>query len=132
MDEPSSALDPRNRRIVIRTIQSLPQTKLIASHDLDMILDTCDRVILMNAGRVVADGSADAVLRDRALLEANRLELLRGERLYEESMGDAREAVGRAMMEFERLLSRQDRGEIERGRRELSRLLDRIEFGTEE
>ena len=60
---------------MIDIIRHLDQTRLIASHDLDMILDTCDRVILMNAGRVVADGSADAVLRDRALLEANRLEL---------------------------------------------------------
>ena len=75
MDEPTSALDPFNRRLVIDIIRHLDQTRLIASHDLDMILDTCDRVILMNAGRVVADGSADAVLRDRALLEANRLEL---------------------------------------------------------
>ena len=75
MDEPSSALDPRNRRIVIRTIQSLPQTKLIASHDLDLILDTCGRVILLSEGRVAADGAAEVILRDRRLLEANRLEL---------------------------------------------------------
>ena len=75
MDEPTSALDPFNRRLVIDIIRGLGQTRLIASHDLDMILDTCDRVILMNGGRVVCDGPADRVLRDRALLEANRLEL---------------------------------------------------------
>ena len=75
MDEPTSALDPYNRRVIIRTIRALPQTKLIASHDLDMILDTCDRVILLSKGRVAADGPAERVLRDRALLEANRLEL---------------------------------------------------------
>ncbi len=75
MDEPSSNLDPYNRRIVINTIRSLPQTKLIASHDLDMILDTCDRVLLLSKGRLVADGPAAELLRDRALLEANRLEL---------------------------------------------------------
>lgn len=75
MDEPSTALDPFNRRTVIRTIQSLPQTKLIASHDLDMILETCDRVILLTHGRIAADGDCASILRDRALLEQNRMEL---------------------------------------------------------
>ena len=75
MDEPTSALDPYNRRVVINTIRSLPNTKLIASHDLDMILDTCDRVILLGGGGIAADGPAETVLRDRELLEANRLEL---------------------------------------------------------
>ena len=75
MDEPSTALDPVNRRTVINTINTLPQTKLIASHDLDMILDTCQRVILLSRGEIVADGPAERVLRDQALLEANRMEL---------------------------------------------------------
>ncbi len=75
MDEPTSALDPYNRRVVIRTIRQLPQTKLITSHDLDMILDTCDRVILIGGGKIAADGPAEEILRDRELLEANRMEL---------------------------------------------------------
>ena len=75
MDEPTSALDPYNRRVVINTIRALPQTKLITAHDLDMILDTCQRVILLSDGRVAADGPADVILRDRALLEAHRMEL---------------------------------------------------------
>ena len=75
MDEPSTALDPVNRRTVINTIRSLPQTKLIASHDLDMILDTCQRVILLSHGAIAADGDAEVILRDKALLEANRMEL---------------------------------------------------------
>ena len=75
MDEPSSALDPCNRRTVINTINSLPNTKLITSHDLDMILDTCQRVILLSDGRIAADGKAELVLTDKALLEANRMEL---------------------------------------------------------
>ena len=75
MDEPTSALDPCNRRLVIRTIRQLPQTKVITSHDLDMILDTCGRVILLSGGRIVADGPAEVILRDRSLLEANRMEL---------------------------------------------------------
>ena len=75
MDEPSTALDPVNRRTVINTINALPQTKLIASHDLDMILDTCQRVILLSHGRIVADGAEEIILRDKALLESNRMEL---------------------------------------------------------
>ena len=75
MDEPTAALDPYNRRLIIRRINGLAQTKLIASHDLDMILDTCERVILLSEGRIAADGKAEEVLRDKALLEANHLEL---------------------------------------------------------
>ena len=75
MDEPSTALDPVNRRTVINTINRLPQTKLIASHDLDMILDTCQRVILLSHGAIAADGDAETILRDKELLEANRMEL---------------------------------------------------------
>ena len=75
MDEPSTALDPVNRRTVINTINRLPQTKLIASHDLDMLLDTCQRVILLSHGAIVADGDAETILRDKALLESNRMEL---------------------------------------------------------
>ena len=75
MDEPSTALDPVNRRTVINTINRLPQTKLIASHDLDMILDTCQRVILLSHGAIVADGDTETILRDKDLLESNRMEL---------------------------------------------------------
>lgn len=75
MDEPTSALDPYNRRIIINTIRELDQTKLITSHDLDMILDTCSRVILLSDGRIAADGPAEEILRDRELLEAHRMEL---------------------------------------------------------
>jgi len=75
MDEPTAALDPYNRRLVIRIIQSLSQTKLITSHDLDMIRDTCSRVILLSGGQIAADGAAETILRDRTLLEANRMEL---------------------------------------------------------
>ena len=75
MDEPTSALDPYNRRIVINTVRELEMTKLITSHDLDMILDTCGRVILLSEGRVAAEGPAGEILRDRTLLESNRMEL---------------------------------------------------------
>ena len=75
MDEPTSALDPCNRRIVINTIRDLKQTKLIISHDLDMILDTWDRVILLSDGQIAADGGVSEILHDRALLEAHHMEL---------------------------------------------------------
>ncbi len=75
MDEPSAALDPKNRRNLIHILNELPQTKLIASHDLDFILDTCSRVILLSHGSLVADGAACEILVNRALLEENSLEL---------------------------------------------------------
>ena len=75
MDEPTSALDPYNRRIVINTIRELEQTKIITSHDLDMILDTCSRVILLSDGQIAADGPAGEILYDRELLEEHRMEL---------------------------------------------------------
>lgn len=75
MDEPSIALDPRNRRQRIRILNTLPGLKLIASHDLDMILDTCSRTILMANGTIVRDGPTKEILTDRGLLEANGLEL---------------------------------------------------------
>ena len=75
MDEPSAALDPVNRRNLIQLIGRLPEAKLITSHDLDMIWDTCDRVILMNKGSIVADGPVKEILSNAMLLEQNGLEL---------------------------------------------------------
>lgn len=75
MDEPSTALDPRNRRTLIRVLRQRPETKLIASHDLDLVLETCSRVLLLAGGRLAADGAAGEILRDRTLLEENGLEL---------------------------------------------------------
>lgn len=75
MDEPSIALDPGNRRRLIRILNQLNQTKIIASHDLDMILETCSRVILMADGKIIQDGDASDILSDQTLLEAHGLEL---------------------------------------------------------
>lgn len=75
MDEPSIALDPFNRRTLINNLNQLPETKLIASHDLDMILDTCDRVIVMDKEGIRADGPVDAIMHDQELLESCHLEL---------------------------------------------------------
>ena len=75
LDEPSVALDPKNRRNLIRILNELPGAKLIASHDLDFVYDTCERVILLSGGRIAADGGTKEILTDRELLEKHGLEL---------------------------------------------------------
>lgn len=75
LDEPTIALDPGNRRIIINTLNDLDMTRLIATHDLDMVLDTCDRVILFQNGRVAADGLPSVILTDEKLLLTAGLEL---------------------------------------------------------
>jgi cobalt/nickel transport system ATP-binding protein len=74
-DEPSSFLDPSTRRKLIQLLKSLPMTKLIATHDLDMALELCDRVMILKEGTLFAEGAAGEILTDRALLEEAGLEL---------------------------------------------------------
>lgn len=75
MDEPSIELDPRNRRNLINILNSLKCFKIIASHDLDMILETCKRVILISNGEIISDVNSLNILTDKALLVENGLEL---------------------------------------------------------
>ena len=75
MDEPSAALDPKARRNLINLLIDLDKTLLIASHDLDMILDVCDRVILLDKGKILYDGNAKEILYNKELLEEANLEL---------------------------------------------------------
>jgi cobalt/nickel transport system ATP-binding protein len=75
MDEPTSDLDPRNRRKLINLVNSLQSTKITVSHDLDFIWDTCDRVYIMAEGKITTHGAAREILGNRGLLEANGLEL---------------------------------------------------------
>lgn len=75
MDEPSAALDPKNRRNLIRLMNSFDKLKIITSHDLDFVMDTCNRVILIDNGSVIQDGKAEDILRNEKLLEAHGLEL---------------------------------------------------------
>ncbi len=75
LDEPSAALDPANRRNLIHILNEIKGTKIIASHDLDFIMDTCQRTILLNNKKVVEDGKTDVILRNKKLLEDNGLEL---------------------------------------------------------
>jgi len=74
-DEPSAALDPRNRRRLIRILTQLDNTQIVATHDLDFAWELCDRTILLAGGTVCADGPTRTVLANRKLLEAHGLEL---------------------------------------------------------
>jgi cobalt/nickel transport system ATP-binding protein len=74
MDEPSSNLDPRARRLLINLLRSFQHTKIIATHDLDLVLDLCPRTIVMHQGTVAADGPTPEIFHDDALLERCRLE----------------------------------------------------------
>ncbi len=73
-DEPSSNLDPYHRRIIIDYINGLSKTVLIATHDLDLVLETCSKVLILNKGRVITMGGIE-LLQDEPLLKQNYLEL---------------------------------------------------------
>ncbi|NJL85203.1 MAG: ABC transporter ATP-binding protein [Leptolyngbyaceae cyanobacterium SM1_1_3] len=73
-DEPSANLDVRSRRRLIRFLQEASQTTLVSSHDLELVLEVCDRVILLDQGHIIADGIASEIMADNALMEAHGLE----------------------------------------------------------
>ena len=73
-DEPTSGLDPRSRRQLIDLLATLSATCIIATHDLALVAETCSRVVVLDAGRLVAQGPARALLRDDALMKAHGLE----------------------------------------------------------
>lgn len=74
-DEPSVGLDPKNRRNLINIINGISGLKIIASHDLDMIFDTCNRTILIEKGKMICEGETAKILTDQRLLEESGLEL---------------------------------------------------------
>ncbi len=74
MDEPSSYLDPRGRRRLINLLRSFEHTRIIATHDLELVVDVCSRVIVMDGGRIVADAPTRQVLNDESLMQAHGLE----------------------------------------------------------
>ena len=74
MDEPSSNLDPRARRRLIELLRSFEHTKVIATHDLELVVEVCSRVIVLDGGKVVADGATREILNDEALMLAHGLE----------------------------------------------------------
>ena len=75
LDEPSAGLDPRARRSLINLLRELPQTMLTATHDMRMVQELFTRTVVMDGGRVVADGPTEQILGDTELLEAHGLEI---------------------------------------------------------
>jgi cobalt/nickel transport system ATP-binding protein len=75
LDEPSAGLDPRVRRNLIVLLRDLPQTMLVASHDMRLVWDLCSRTVVLDDGRLVADGPTTGLLQDQALMERHGLEV---------------------------------------------------------
>ncbi len=75
MDEPASSLDPKSRRQLINLLNGFKHTKIIASHDLDLILEVCERCVIIKDGKVAADSPTEEILLNETLLEENSLEL---------------------------------------------------------
>jgi len=75
LDEPTAGLDPASRRELIRTLSALDVAQLIVTHDLPLVLELCPRTVLVDGGRVVANGPSHELLGDEPLLAAHRLEL---------------------------------------------------------
>jgi cobalt/nickel transport system ATP-binding protein len=73
-DEPSANLDIRSRRRLIEFLQNTDHTILISSHDLELVLEVCDRVVLMDDGKVVADGEPRSIMSDEELMDRHGLE----------------------------------------------------------
>lgn len=73
LDEPTSGLDPKSRRELICLLKNLPQTQIIATHDLAMVNELANRVVLLNRGQVVADGPTGEIVTDFTLLAENDL-----------------------------------------------------------
>jgi len=74
LDEPSASLDPAARRRLIALLRSFEHTKIVASHDLDLVLEVCARTIVLHEGRVAADGPTAGIFADDALLARAHLE----------------------------------------------------------
>ena len=74
LDEPNSDLDPRTRRRLIELLKTFKHTKIIATHDLDMVLDLCPRTIILAEGKVIADGNSLEIFNNEKLLKRSNLE----------------------------------------------------------
>ena len=75
LDEPSANLDPAARRHLMELLKRLPITKIIAGHDLELILELCTRVVVLDNGKIVADGEARRILADSCLMQEHSLEV---------------------------------------------------------
>lgn len=74
LDEPSSDLDPRGRRGLISLLLGLNRTLLVASHDLELVVSLCTRVLVLDWGFIVRDGPTREVLGDEPLMLTHGLE----------------------------------------------------------
>lgn len=74
LDEPSSGLDPRTRRSLIGLLRELPQTMVVASHDMRLVWSLCPRTVILDGGQLVADGATTELLQDVALMDRHGLE----------------------------------------------------------
>lgn len=75
LDEPTSNLDMRARRRFIEILKTCPAAQLIATHDLELVLELCSRVLVLNHGRIQADGPAREILGQNRLMDENGLEV---------------------------------------------------------
>ena len=75
LDEPTSFLDPRSRRNLINVLGTLSHTKIIATHDLDLVLDICERVIILKNGEIFADGEPGQLLTNSKIMEQCGMEI---------------------------------------------------------
>ena len=74
LDEPTSNLDPRGKRSLIKTLKTIHATKIIATHDLEMVVELCSRTIILDQGTIIADGPAHQLLGDEQLMLEHGLE----------------------------------------------------------
>lgn len=74
LDEPTTGLDSHGRRMLITILKNVHHTRIIATHDLNLVYELCERVILLHEGTIVADGPVNSILGDAGLLERCRLE----------------------------------------------------------
>lgn len=73
IDEPTSSLDPRGKWSLIELLKSLPLTRIVATHDLELVMALCPRTVIMDNGQIVADGATRDILANKALLTVHGL-----------------------------------------------------------
>jgi cobalt/nickel transport system ATP-binding protein len=74
LDEPTAGLDPRSRRTFLNLLRDLPMTMLVSTHDMALVNELFKRIVIMDEGRIVADGDTQVLMADEALLQAHGLE----------------------------------------------------------